>query len=559
MNVEIDGEKDSTPRIDYEDWQSIFSETTAWQAYTYAYGLLKFAVTRSSWQDQNGEIYTPGNKWGHLDHTIDENTFTGGLSPNEDVVYSICWIDLEDGGGNIQPKVVCINQNPDEINPQFDRYIAIQCADFNSDTFAYIGGATDGNTAQSSGGWLNVIITSTSDEADYSDYIENQNITKVIKCPTRWALLMGRTQALNPTISDPNTEVNAITATFHNYLLSQWNGDPENSSVIPTAPVFDADDIGNSQFKDWKIINRAWRENYYPILDPDIPPQSLGTLPDGSKRNPYPGRDGDLITQFREIAIGPEYWDDNNLNYLDDILDESNAANVLEVPKYQSLQQALLKVQDEGPGYIQNCHDKQAYRGELEGEWRYYPFTAGNAGYVNRDFPVRAAIQAEGGLLFNTENEAIYIEAHNSSSGSTLICDSTSGFFCKFQPSQDEPFISTKYFWSLTLYDTTTRNFTQDVGSRGGVHHAIRKVDYDAAVDGSSDALYVEPDGSIIVHMQDEKPANANLAKNWLPTPRDDDGNPTAFKLIWRFYGPDYTPLIEHTFYPPPIQFTEPI
>lgn len=558
------------------EWVRLFSEAMARQAYTYGYGMLKFAKTRGQWAHENPvspdtEIYTPGNIWGHLDHTINEGVFTGGLSPNEDVVYSICWADMwSDGdGATCKPIVFCFDRDPVGTDPDYTRYIAIQCSDFNSDTFDYIGGATDAGLGSGSS-WLKVLITTTDDSnlGSYdSNFLQANNLDKVIACPTRWALLMGRTQARNPNIDGDDTIVNSIQATFKNYYLTDWQSNPDqdtNENTIQTAvPVWNAlatgqtspdgtdGDMGFDDLLDWKIINRAWKENYYR----DTPGVTInpGRLPDGQLQAEFPGRDGQLITQFREIGIGPEFWDDSNAEYLSDALSQADPT------KQTYLRTALENALNTGAEYIQDAHDTQCYRGEVPGSnrsWRYYPITAGNAGIRNHDFPVRAAIQAEGGLLFNTEDEAIYIEAHKDTDGDPLLAQPPSAWTTTFNPIAMEPWVSVQFFWSLTLYDTKTRNFTQNVGDRGGVHHAIRKVDYVASPPGSSiGPLHVDADGSITVYISDNRPADENAAANWLPTPRDiNTGQPTEFKLIWRFYGPEFDDLINHTWEPPALE-----
>lgn len=82
----------------------------------------------------------------------------------------------------------------------------------------------------------------------------------------------------------------------------------------------------------------------------------------------------------------------------------------------------------------------------------------------------------------------------------------------RFAPGQEPP---ARGFWSLTLYDKDFY-FTANPANR----YAISPRDH----------FEREPDGSIILHIQKDRPATA--VANWLPAP---DG---PFQLMWRMYWP---------------------
>ena len=56
-------------------------------------------------------------------------------------------------------------------------------------------------------------------------------------------------------------------------------------------------------------------------------------------------------------------------------------------------------------------------------------------------------------------------------------------------------------------------------------------------VGSTTDGVTTDPDGSLTVYLQHERPDNDTAAANWLPVPE------TPFNLTMRLYGPSTTVL----------------
>jgi hypothetical protein len=80
--------------------------------------------------------------------------------------------------------------------------------------------------------------------------------------------------------------------------------------------------------------------------------------------------------------------------------------------------------------------------------------------------------------------------------------------------------IPVKAFWSLTMYDTNSF-FVANPLNRYLLNTRSR--------------LHKNPDGSIDIYVQHDKPSNPAQASNWLPAPAPGLG----FRLIWRLYDLD--------------------
>ena len=80
--------------------------------------------------------------------------------------------------------------------------------------------------------------------------------------------------------------------------------------------------------------------------------------------------------------------------------------------------------------------------------------------------------------------------------------------------------IPVKAFWSLTMYDTDSF-FVPNPLNRYLINNRSR--------------LHKNPDGSIDIYVQHDKPSNAAQVRNWLPAPPPGLG----FRLIWRLFDLD--------------------
>ena len=98
--------------------------------------------------------------------------------------------------------------------------------------------------------------------------------------------------------------------------------------------------------------------------------------------------------------------------------------------------------------------------------------------------------------------------------------------------------IPVKAFWSLTMYDTTSF-FVPNPLNRYLINSRSR--------------LHKNPDGSIVLYVQHDKPSNRLQVSNWLPAPPPGLG----FRLVWRLYDLDHAVfgvLDGSGWQPPPVQ-----
>jgi hypothetical protein len=58
-----------------------------------------------------------------------------------------------------------------------------------------------------------------------------------------------------------------------------------------------------------------------------------------------------------------------------------------------------------------------------------------------------------------------------------------------------------------------------------------------SSIGSTTDGLTTNPDGSLTLYLQHDRPADDTAAANWLPAPD------TSFNLMMRFYGPSTTVL----------------
>jgi len=130
------------------------------------------------------------------------------------------------------------------------------------------------------------------------------------------------------------------------------------------------------------------------------------------------------------------------------------------------------------------------------------------------------------GLGINTPAEAAYPVALTDSSGQALT--GTHRYRLTFAPGQAPP---AGAFWSLTMYDSDGYL----VADPSNIH----------AVGDSHPPLATQPDGSIVVALQHDRPADP--AVNWLPTP------PAGFRLNLRLYIPGAS-FLDGTWKPPAIE-----
>ena len=183
-----------------------------------------------------------------------------------------------------------------------------------------------------------------------------------------------------------------------------------------------------------------------------------------------------------------------------------------------------------GPdGWLYGCqgYATRSTVGKPVDGWIRPPREIGNFG---DDYLYRALV-ALSGLAALEPAEATYLTCNTDQDHRGL--DGKQRYVLRFPPGQMPP---AKAFWSLTMYDVTPDGrafFTDNPISRYAIGDRTEGLQYGA-------------DGSLEIHLQHERPAEALIA-NWLPAPAG------KFILMLRMYWPDESPpsIIDGTWSPP--------
>jgi hypothetical protein len=164
---------------------------------------------------------------------------------------------------------------------------------------------------------------------------------------------------------------------------------------------------------------------------------------------------------------------------------------------------------------------KSTSLGQTTNGWNIHTETIGHYGtnYLKR------AVVAMVGLGANLPEDAVYPIA--SRDGTGLPLTGTQRYILHF-PKQELP--PTHAFWSATVYDDN--GFT--------VSNPL-----DRAALGDRDSLLINPDGSLDLLIQHERPST-EFESNWLPAPNG------PFNVTLRLYDPDPA-VLEGSWVPPPI------
>jgi hypothetical protein len=177
-------------------------------------------------------------------------------------------------------------------------------------------------------------------------------------------------------------------------------------------------------------------------------------------------------------------------------------------------------------------------RGKLINGWNYPPLDIGRAGQ-NSDFITRGALQSLSGICANDPDEAVYINAHVDSDGSTLT--GSNAYSMTFAADNFPSFnASMKGFWSVTLYDST---YNLVPGSEN------------YSVNGYYPEFQTkDAEGGLTIVIQNTAPGNLPAGSYWLQAPnKSDNSGDNSFFLILRVYVPLPDISFTQTWEPPQI------
>jgi hypothetical protein len=230
-------------------WQEEDAYTLGVQAFVYAYPWVY--MTKAVWDRSAG----PGRPINTLTHFRDlkDAGHTAGGAPNNDTLYSQCWLWLD------EPIILTV---PDIV----DRYYTFQFTDFMGDNFAYVGTRTTGTAAGSFAivgpHWQGTLPG---------------DVTELPRSDTLWAYVLGRTLVDG---TDDLPAVHAIQDQYSLTPLSQWPG--SRTTAPPSAPSIRKPlDRKTDPLADWKTINQSMAE---------IAPQAT---------------EAEVVQSYARIGVGP--------------------------------------------------------------------------------------------------------------------------------------------------------------------------------------------------------------------------------------------------------------
>ncbi len=350
-----------------------------------------------------------------------------------------------------------------------DRYFVFEIADMFSDNFAYVGKRTTGGKA----GAFAIIPPNWKGQLP-------KNITGSFQSPTNSVLIFGRTFVQDE--ADVPT-VNALQEQFHMIPLEYWGKDlstlPINRNVIKPY------DRNTDDLADWKTMIAVWKEN--PIE-----------------------RDSDLKKLFAYIGIGPEF-NPEDIDKID-----------------ESIKKGLIRAAKDARKDLDGIYNTGGFKPSIKNGWSYPPMAFGRLGLVY-DFPTRASIQCEKGIISNDPIEATYLNTPKDSKGELL--NGNNKYEIRYTK---ETLPQVKEFYSLTIYKMDGNFVPNDIMrySIGDRTKGIKK----------------SADGSYTVYVQADEPKDPDKRANWLPSPSGDVG----FYFVLRTYGPEKS-VVDQTWTPPAI------
>ena len=167
---------------------------------------------------------------------------------------------------------------------------------------------------------------------------------------------------------------------------------------------------------------------------------------------------------------------------------------------------------------------------ETRNGWQIPPSYLGRRG-GNASIALQAMIQLRS-IGYNVVEEAVYYQAYEDQQGEPL--HSHQRYTLTFLPRQIPPVRADAHgFWSVTLYDRKHFRFAENAANK----YVVR----------ASDPLFYNPDGSLTIYIQRDRPNDPAQLANWLPAPADGD----EIIMLRVFQGADVVVAGQYT--PPPI------
>lgn len=149
------------------NWREEYAYHLGMQAYVYGFPAIYYAKLRFGMVERPmGRVNTPINTFFHMP-LVDATDQIGG-SPNNDTNYSLAWVDLRQEAMVVE-------------TPATNRFLAIEFADFYSDSFAYSGASVNQGRAEK------VLLVGPNWRG-----AKPRGVSRIIRSPSNWALLVSR-------------------------------------------------------------------------------------------------------------------------------------------------------------------------------------------------------------------------------------------------------------------------------------------------------------------------------------------------------------------------------
>lgn len=240
--------------------------------------------------------------------------------------------------------------------------------------------------------------------------------------------------------------------------------------------------------------------------DLDSPLDMLQMANDYMGRNPPPETDRAYLEQFAALGIGPGL-----------VISDDPA-------KRQSILRGVAMAEKTLSALVDTAM-------QTRNGWQIPPPHLGVRGGES-GIALQAMVQLRS-IGYGSASEATYLQAYVDEAGQPL--HASQPYTLTFARDELPPVNpDTHGFWSVTLYDRTTFRFFDNPDQKFNVRPA--------------DPLVYNPDGSLTIYVQQEKPADPALFPNWLPAPPSGD-----VVLMLRVFqgGPA---VIEGRYTPPPVR-----
>jgi hypothetical protein len=335
----------------------------------------------------------PENTFNHL-RVFPDSNFTDVVRTNVDTLYSIAYLDLENG-----PLIL-------QIPPIADRYYSLQFIDAYSNNYLYIGSRlndTNGGTYLISGpDWQGVVPSG----------------MKGINAPTNEGAITIRILVNGP------DDVNTVHSIQDKFLLSPLSAIESGESITNSTSGLSG--AGSNDSKDVPVAPD-------PALIPTTGIKIYDEISRDMAKNSPSQNDSAVLAQFETIGIGPGMIPSTQTN--------------------ETIRQALEHGITEGEKII---NARLRVLGADVNGWDILGMVVNGSNITNdvgnfdTDYLLRAAV-AKYGLFANSPVEAVYPGTYTDSQGQNLT--GANKYVIHFDKGQTPP---VNAFWSLTMYNNAS-------------------------------------------------------------------------------------------------------